>query len=93
MLHQSGVLLGGLVHMTHGLTNLCHSQGLLVAGGADFSHDVRDPADRRHDLGHGGPRLIDLRKDAERVMRQNFPNSRFYANTPAGTDRPWWKLW
>lgn len=36
--------------------------------------------------------LIDLRDDADRVMRKNFPQSEFYAR---GLDRPepWWKLW
>ncbi|MDR1934131.1 MAG: outer membrane protein assembly factor BamD [Candidatus Accumulibacter sp.] len=36
--------------------------------------------------------MEDLRNDAERVMRQNFPNSVYYAR---GLDRPepWWKLW
>jgi len=36
--------------------------------------------------------LTDLRDDAERVMRQNFPNSPYYVR---GLERkePWWKLW
>jgi len=36
--------------------------------------------------------LNDLRDDAERVMRRNFPNSDYYKR---GLDRkePWWKLW
>ncbi|GBG01877.1 outer membrane protein assembly factor BamD [Azospira sp. I13] len=36
--------------------------------------------------------MADLRDDAERVMRKNFPNSAYYAR---GLDRPepWWKLW
>lgn len=36
--------------------------------------------------------MTDLRDDAERVMRKNFPNSHYFA---AGLDRkqPWWKLW
>jgi len=36
--------------------------------------------------------MNDLRDDANRVMRQNFPNSRFYAD---GLERKkaWWKLW
>ena len=36
--------------------------------------------------------LIDLRDDAERVMRKNFPNSEYYVR---GLERqqPWWKLW
>lgn len=36
--------------------------------------------------------MKDLRDDAERVMRKNFPNSEYYArgfNKP----EPWWKLW
>lgn len=36
--------------------------------------------------------MNDLRDDAERVMRTNFPNSEYYAR---GLNRPepWWKLW
>ncbi|WP_226419520.1 outer membrane protein assembly factor BamD [Dechloromonas denitrificans] len=36
--------------------------------------------------------MTDLRDDAERVMRQNFPKSRFYKD---GLERKtaWWKLW
>lgn len=36
--------------------------------------------------------MNDLRDDADRVMRQNFPNSRLYKD---GWDRKtaWWKLW
>jgi outer membrane protein assembly factor BamD len=36
--------------------------------------------------------LNDLRDDAERVMRKNFPNSTYY-RTDAKKDEPWWKLW
>ncbi|MBL8396793.1 MAG: outer membrane protein assembly factor BamD [Candidatus Accumulibacter sp.] len=37
--------------------------------------------------------LTDLRDDAERVMRKNYPDSAYYTR---GLDRPrgpWWKLW
>ncbi len=36
--------------------------------------------------------LPELRDDAERVLRKNFPNSRYFAD---GLERktPWWKLW
>ena len=36
--------------------------------------------------------MNDLRDDAERVMRKNFPNSVYYTR---GLERkePWWKLW
>ncbi len=36
--------------------------------------------------------MPDLRDDADRVMKKNFPNSRFYKD---GLDRKtaWWKLW
>jgi outer membrane protein assembly factor BamD len=36
--------------------------------------------------------MNDLRDDAERVMRKNFPKSEYYAR---GFDKkePWWKLW
>ena len=33
-----------------------------------------------------------LRDDAERVLKQNFPNSRYLAEGLAA-GRPWWKLW
>ena len=38
--------------------------------------------------------MPELRKDAERVMRQNFPNSSYF--TGKGTEaepQAWWKLW
>ncbi len=36
--------------------------------------------------------MNDLRDDAERVMRKNFPNSKYYTE---GLDKkkPWWRLW
>ena len=36
--------------------------------------------------------MKDLRDDAERVMRKNFPNSVYYAGGPKD-GRPWWQLW
>lgn len=36
--------------------------------------------------------MSDLRDDAERVMRKNFPNSRYFKDGGEGKD-PWWKLW
>ena len=36
--------------------------------------------------------LTDLRDDAARVMKTNFPNSAFFKGGPVQSD-PWWKLW
>jgi outer membrane protein assembly factor BamD len=36
--------------------------------------------------------MNDLRDDAERVMRRNFPKSEYYARG-LNRDQPWWKLW
>jgi outer membrane protein assembly factor BamD len=36
--------------------------------------------------------MTDLRNDAERVMRTNFPDSA-YLKGAAGKKEPWWKLW
>ncbi len=36
--------------------------------------------------------VTDLRDDAERVMKQNFPNSK-YLSGPAYGVTPWWKFW
>jgi outer membrane protein assembly factor BamD len=36
--------------------------------------------------------LPDLRDDAERVLKKNFPNSVFFRGGPV-KDSPWWKLW
>jgi outer membrane protein assembly factor BamD len=36
--------------------------------------------------------MNDLRDAAERVMRTNFPDSRYLKGT-AGKDVPWWRLW
>ena len=35
--------------------------------------------------------MTDLRNDAERVMRTNFPNSKYLAT--ATQNKPWWKFW
>ncbi len=36
--------------------------------------------------------LKELRDDAERVMKKNYPNSEFFRRG-LGKDRPWWKYW
>jgi outer membrane protein assembly factor BamD len=36
--------------------------------------------------------MPDLRDDAERVMKQNFPNSVYFRGA-AGQKGPWWKIW
>jgi outer membrane protein assembly factor BamD len=36
--------------------------------------------------------MTDLRDDAERVMRKNFPNSHYYGGDK-DQSKPWWKLW
>lgn len=37
--------------------------------------------------------LADLRNDAERVMKANFPNSKYLAKDPRVDGRRWWHLW
>lgn len=36
--------------------------------------------------------MTDLRNDAERVMKTNFPKSK-YLSGAAGSDKPWWQIW
>lgn len=36
--------------------------------------------------------MTELRDDAERVMKANYPNSVYYRGGPV-KDSPWWKLW
>lgn len=36
--------------------------------------------------------LTQLRDDADRVLRQNYPQSKFLDGTLASKDRPWWRL-
>jgi outer membrane protein assembly factor BamD len=36
--------------------------------------------------------LVELRNDAERVMKKNFPNSA-YLSGDLNEKRPWWRLW
>jgi len=36
--------------------------------------------------------MTDLRDDAGRIMKKNFPNSELYARG-LDKDAPWWKLW
>lgn len=37
--------------------------------------------------------MHDLRNDAERVLRMNFPNSLFLKEFPEIGTQPWWKIW
>lgn len=37
--------------------------------------------------------LPELRDDAQRVLAQNFPDSRFVKSGFESPDRPWWQLW
>jgi outer membrane protein assembly factor BamD len=37
--------------------------------------------------------MKDLRDDAARVMRKNFPESRFLADSTGVDAEPWWKFW
>ncbi|WP_370652445.1 outer membrane protein assembly factor BamD [Aquabacterium sp.] len=37
--------------------------------------------------------LIPLRDDAERVLKQSFPNSPYLIGGVKAADKPWWQLW
>lgn len=37
--------------------------------------------------------MIDLRDDAARVLKLNFPESKFLPETKTAADSSWWKLW
>jgi outer membrane protein assembly factor BamD len=37
--------------------------------------------------------MTDLRDSADRVMRTNFPQSRYLTGKGADRSAPWWKLW
>jgi len=37
--------------------------------------------------------LKDLRDDAERVMKKNFPDSKYLKGDPARSDASWWRIW
>ncbi len=37
--------------------------------------------------------LKELRDDAERVMKKNFPDSKYLKGDPAGSDASWWRIW
>ena len=37
--------------------------------------------------------MNDLRDDADRVMRKNFPNSIYYTRGLEEAKKPWWRLW
>jgi outer membrane protein assembly factor BamD len=37
--------------------------------------------------------LKDLRDDAERVMKQNFPDSKYLKGDPGRSDVSWWRIW
>ena len=37
--------------------------------------------------------LKDLRDDAERVMKKNFPDSKYLKGDPSKPDTSWWRIW
>ena len=37
--------------------------------------------------------MADLRDDAERVMRKNFPESKYLNPGGERKDVPWWSIW
>ena len=37
--------------------------------------------------------LTELRDDADRVLKKNFPNSTFVAGASSASAKPWWKFW
>lgn len=37
--------------------------------------------------------MDELRDDADRVMRKNFPNSRFLSDSTGENGEPWWRFW
>jgi outer membrane protein assembly factor BamD len=37
--------------------------------------------------------MTDLRDDARRVMKKNFPDSRFFADSTGESGEPWWRFW
>jgi outer membrane protein assembly factor BamD len=37
--------------------------------------------------------LLELRDDSERILKQNYPNSRYLNGNQALNDNPWWKFW
>ncbi|MGH9577464.1 MAG: outer membrane protein assembly factor BamD, partial [Terriglobales bacterium] len=37
--------------------------------------------------------LNQLRDDAERVLKKNFPDSKYLKGDPAGSGRSWWRPW
>jgi outer membrane protein assembly factor BamD len=37
--------------------------------------------------------MTDLRDDANRVMKKNFPDSRFFADSTGESGEPWWRFW
>ena len=44
-------------------------------------------------VSYGSLGLEQLRSDTERVLKQNFPTSRFSENGARETKRAWWRLW
>jgi len=37
--------------------------------------------------------MTDLRDDAHRVMKKNFPDSRFFEDSTGASAEPWWRFW
>ena len=55
-------------------------------------YQPRHPVDLTTNDGTQYAIKTDLRDDADRVLRQNFPNSRFY-ETGLERKSAWWKMW
>ena len=59
LLHQRGILLGGVVELNDGLVDLADARFLLLAGQQDLADDVGNLVGAGDDLVHGGASLVD----------------------------------
>ncbi len=56
-LNQRGVLLRYAIHFGNGQSDLIDTPALLIRGGGDFAHDIRDARNGIDDVSHGFPAL------------------------------------
>lgn len=88
-------------HEVH-VANYYMRRGAYVAAVARAQNSIKDYPDSPANeaalaivvKGYDALGMTDLRDDAERVMKKNFPNSEYFTkNKEFGRDVPWWQLW
>lgn len=76
-LNQRGVLLRYAIHFGNGQSDLIDTPALLIRGGGDFAHDIRDARNGIDDVSHGFPGAFHQHRTGIDT-RDGIFNQRFY---------------